>query len=95
MCKTIAKLWQGRVGLSVKFGSSNSEMKELETLMEKVLEELSKNLAGRSEELFRRYSCNVDEYLTLSNEQAFCDGFCFGTRIAMEALCGAERMIGY
>ena len=37
-------------------------------------------------ELAEKYKDCAEEYITVAKEQAFCDGFCLGTKIVVEAL---------
>ncbi len=86
MTKTIAALWNGNLDPVCCFGKNNSEIKQLETLMQKNLEKLEKSLDERSAKRFEAYTDCVNEYTLVVAEQAFCDGFCLGTKIVTEAL---------
>lgn len=56
-------------------------------------EKIKSELNERQKELLEKYDeCN-NEYVSLTNEQAFSDGFCLGMKIAVEALIGAENII--
>lgn len=93
MTKTIAELYNGNLVPIKNLGRFNNEIKQLETLMEKNLETLEKELSEEQKVYFSRYAGNINEYMLLSCEQAFCDGFCMGAKITAEALYGAEKII--
>lgn len=92
MTNTIAQLWNGNLEPIRYLGVTNAEMKELEILMQRNLEKLEGNLNEKAKELFQKYDDCLNEYILISSEQAFCDGFCLGTKITAEALTGAERI---
>ena len=72
---------------------NTTEIKQLENLIQRNLEELEGILDKTGRELFEKYRACVDEYMFIIREQAFGDGFCLGTRIMVEALTGAEQML--
>ena len=90
MTKTIARLWGSNLIPAERFGEGNREMKELEELIKWNAERMKKLLDQRSKDIISPYVDCVDEYLKLSNEQAFCDGFCLGARLLAEAMCAAD-----
>lgn len=47
----------------------------------------------KQKELFEKYNDCMNEYIAAISEQAFCDGFCVGTKITAEALSAAEELI--
>ena len=93
MTKTIAELYNGNLCPMKNLGRFNSEIKHLEDLMEKNLETLENELSKHQKVFFNRYDGNLNEYMILLAEQAFCDGFCMGAKITTEALQNAEKII--
>ena len=57
------------------------------------LEKLKENSSETMNELFQRYEDSINEYILISNEQAFCDGFCLGAKITAEAFSRAEEIL--
>lgn len=93
MTRTIEQLWNGTLEPIRHLGKNNSEIKHLEFLMQRDLEKLEENLNAELQEIFEKYSDCINEYILLISEQAFCDGFCLGTRITMESIFGAEQIL--
>lgn len=89
--KTIAKLWNGELEPVRYSGMNNREMKRLWGLIQKNFEELEHSIAEK--ELLKRYDDSINEYIILTAEQAFCDGFSLGAKIVSEAINGAEKII--
>ena len=56
-------------------------------------ERLAGILADDDAALFEKYNDCIDEYISAICEQAFCEGFCVGTRISSESLSGAEEIL--
>lgn len=54
--------------------------------MERNLDNLLKEVNGKSKEILEKYNDCIEEYLTLTTEQAFCDAFCLGTKLIIETL---------
>ncbi|MBQ6893544.1 MAG: hypothetical protein IJN48_04995 [Clostridia bacterium] len=90
MTETIAKLWNGNLEPVGNFGVNNDEMKDLEDIMGRCLEKIEKALNEEQKKIFQAYQDDVNEYILVATEQAFCDGYCLGTKITTEALMGAE-----
>lgn len=90
MTNTIAQLWNGNLEPVRNFGKNNSEIKQLQNLMRRNLDKLENSLNEEQKNQFANYCGCVEEYAILVSEQAFCDGFCLGTKIIVEALSGAE-----
>ena len=84
MTKTIAQLWNGNINPIKSLNENNPEIKNLENLMERNLDNLLKEVNGKSKEIFEKYNDCIEEYLTLTTEQAFFDGFCLGTKLIIE-----------
>ena len=93
--KTIAQLWNGNLQPIVRSGINNRQIKELEELMRRNIEELEEGLTDQQKEVFSVYSDCIEEYLVLTNEQSFCDGYSLGTKLTVEALTGAELFLQY
>lgn len=84
MSTTLTQLWNGNLRPVNDF--RNSEMTELETLMQRNLNDLEKVLKGKAIDSFEKYSDCVSEYVSIACEQAFCDGFCLATKLLTEAV---------
>lgn len=90
MTKTIADLWNGNLEPVENLGINNGEMKDLEDTIGRLIERIEKLLNEEQKKMFEKYCDNVNRYLLVSSEQAFCDGYCLGTKITTEVLMGAE-----
>lgn len=93
MSKTIAQLWNGNLDPVRYSGRTNQEMKQLEVLLQRNLDTLEEALNDPQKKLFEKYNTQMDEYLIVANEQAFCDGFCLGARMMAEAFSGSEQQL--
>ena len=93
MTNTIANLWNGNLEPIRYLGQNSKEIKQLENLLERNQEKLEETLTEISKKLFEKYNDCMNEYILLTTEQAFCDGFCLGVKIISEALNGAEEII--
>lgn len=93
MSNTIAQLYRGQLEPKNILGNGNIEMRRAEILIEKNFNKLKENLNEETKIILEKYSQCIDEYIVLISEQAFCDGFCLGTRISAEAIGGAERVL--
>ena len=92
MRRIITELWYGNLDPIKQFAKNNSEIKQLESLMESNLEKLEVNCNLEVTKSLEKYNELVKEYMLLNVEQAYCDGFCLGTKIVVEALMGAEQI---
>ncbi len=93
MSNTIARLYRGQLEPKSVLGTGNSEMRRIEILIGNNYNKLKENLNEETKVILEKYSQCIDEYIVLITEQAFCDGFCLGTRILSEAVGGAERLL--
>lgn len=93
MTDTIRQLWNGNLDPIRYLGLNNKEIKQLETLMQRNEENLGKHLNEDEKEMLEKYHDCMSEYTALISEQAFCDGFCFGAKMVIEALGGVEQML--
>ena len=84
--KTIAKLWNGELEPYVHLGESSTEIKDLENTIRLSYEKLEKSLEVEAKALLDEYRDSIDDYTALITEQAFCEGFCLGTRLTAESL---------
>ncbi len=87
MTKTIATLGNGNIDPIRYLGENNYEIKRLEKLKERNSEKLEKILDEPPAQIFEAYTDCINEYTSLIAEEAFCDGFCLGTKITAKALC--------
>lgn len=92
MARIIPQLWHGNLTPIKQSEKNNFEMKQLEKLMERNLKKLESHLNENTKEILEKYIDCVNEYMIVTNEQAFCNGFCLGTRILTEALTETEEM---
>ena len=86
MTKTIAQLWNGELEPVRYSGLNNPGIKQPEALTQRNGERLEESLDEKAKELLERYNDCIKEYMTVLNEQSFCDGFCLGTKLAAEAM---------
>ena len=93
MTDVIRQLWNGDLDPIRYLGLNNAEIKQLEVLIQRNEENLVKRLNKGGEEILEKYHDCMSEYTTLISEQAFCDGFCLGAKIVIEASSGAERIL--
>lgn len=92
MTKTIAQLWNGNLDPIRYLGKNNPEIKQLEKLMQYNLEKLEESLNEKEKEILEKYNDCINEYILAISEQAFCDGYCLGSKMAVEALIGVEQI---
>lgn len=92
MTNAIAQIWKGELKPVECSGGNNLQIKEISRLVEHNREDLKANLNEVQQEIFKKYNLSYEDYLFLTNEQAFCDGFSLGIKIASEALIGAEAI---
>ena len=86
MKQTIARLWNGDLSPIQHFGVNDTEIKQLEELMQRAIEKAEQNLDEAQKKMFENYMELVNEYIIVITENAFCDGFCMGSKILVEAL---------
>ena len=94
MTETIARLWNWRIETAQVLGRNNDEIKELEEILSRLHERLENNFDSEQKQMFEKYYSNTEEYIMLSLEQAFCDGFCLGAKIIAEVFTGADDIVG-
>ena len=94
MTKIIDELWYGNVDPAKNSGQNNNEIKHIERLIQNNGELLRKHLSKDAAERFEKYNDCMDEYISLTNKQAFSDGFCLAMRLAAEALTFADETVG-
>lgn len=91
MTNTIVRLWHGDLEPVSSSGTNDPELKELERLLQRNGERLEEYLDEKGKALFEKYYDCVEEYIAVLCEQAFCNGFCLGTKITAEALTFNEQ----
>ena len=84
--ETISKLWNGELEPYTQVGKDNTEIKELEEQVRLSYEKLEKSLSEEQRVLLDKYRDSVDSYTALTAELAFCDGYCLGTKLTVQAL---------
>lgn len=86
MLQTISDLWNGNIAPFEHCGAHDPEANHLIYLMERNREALCGELPDMQKETFQKYIDCSEEYRLRMMELAFCDGFCLGSRFAIEAL---------
>lgn len=86
MVQTISDLWNGDIAPCEHCGSHDAQANHLIGLMERNREALREGLTAAQMELFQRYIDSSEAYLLRMLELAFCDGFCLGSKLAIEVL---------
>ena len=90
MKNAIINLWHGNIYPARFLGKDHAEIKQLENLIEENKKDLEENLGEKPKEIFEKYKACINEYLTLICEEAFCNGYCLGTKLVVEALNDTE-----
>lgn len=93
MVKTIAQIWNGTLVPEADIKEDNPQIKELKILLERNRKHLEQSLNEKEKEIFEKYNDCLKEYIDIFGEQAFCSGFCLGTKITTEALTEQNEMI--
>lgn len=93
MKSIIKELWNGNIAPIKNYENNNNEIKNIIRLIEKNKAVLAPTLNEEQKTAFERYICCVEEYLSLSTEQAFCSGFSFGSKFLSEALAIEENSL--
>ena len=93
MSNIISQLYRGQLEPERALDNGNIELRKTEELIEKNFNKIRERLDEDALKILDKYKDSIDEYIYLINEQAFCDGFCLGTRIVSEAVVGAERIL--
>ena len=91
MLKAVTQLWRGGLQPATALGAGNDEYKLLEELRQHICKKLEEELGGPVAKTFEKYNECLSQQREAIGELAFCDGFCLGMRLAMEALSGAEE----
>ncbi len=86
----IGNLLGGKLGSMHMAESEREELRHLESLLMRNAENLEKLLTDEGKIVFEKYRDCAEEYGLLCQEQAFCEGFCVGTRLTAEGLLGVE-----
>lgn len=86
MKQTIQELWNGNIAPGENCGVGQFKIERIAVLMERNREALNQELGQQQKAIFEKYIDCSEEYLGLLSEQAFCDGFCLGSRLMAEVL---------
>lgn len=92
MNRTITQLWHGSLEPIRHMGNDNLQMHELEELIQRNQKNLKEALSEKEQELLQKYNDCLNEYLFVTSEQVFCDGFSLGTRLTAEAFLGTQQL---
>ena len=93
MIKLITQLWNGDLNPVSNLGKNNSQIKQLEFLIERNREKIENSICKNQRQLFEKYNDGLIEYMGLVSEQAFYDGFCLGTKLSAEALTDTTQLL--
>ena len=86
MTQTILDLWNGNIAPVDRCGARDPEANRLIRQIEQSREHLGEGLTAAQKEIFQKYLDSSEDYLLRMLELAFCDGFCLGSRLAMESM---------
>ena len=86
MKNTVEDLWNGEIAPCEHCGAHDSQANHLLSLMERNRENLQEGLTAAQVDTFQKYIDCSEEYLLRMLELAFCDGFCLGCKLSIEAL---------
>lgn len=86
MMQTIVDLWNGNIAPCEHCGSHDSEANHLLALMERNRATLCEGMTTAQTETFQKYIDCSEEYLIRMLELSFCEGFCLGSKLTVEAL---------
>lgn len=95
MTKTLAQLWAGSLAPIRSTGRNNPELTHVGDLWKKNWNVLTALLTDNQQarDQAQKVADALEEYLLLVREQSFCEGFCLGSKILVEALTGADETI--
>ena len=88
MANAINELWEGIIEPNRPWQVRDTKMKHALYLTETQRDELKKSLNESQTASFEKYCDYREEYSLMLSEQAFCDGFSLGLRLAAEAFAG-------
>jgi len=86
MANTIKELWYGNLAPYM----SEAVERDRERALVQSLKEYCDHLDEQEKKRFRRLQNRLHDYLNDSREQAFCQGFSLGMKLAAEALLTAD-----
>ena len=81
----LSRLWNGDLCPVLSSGKNDPEIENLTELLERNAEKLNATLNDEEKNTFTNYIRCVEEYLSLSAEQAFCDGFSLACQFLTQA----------
>ncbi len=84
--KTIAELWNGTLNPCQNSEQKCLETESLKSLIHRNLDQLEETMDNNQKLIFENYNLCINEYLSVSCEQAFCNGFSTGSKLLAEAL---------
>ncbi len=92
MLNILTQLLNGQIKPFEEIGKNSDEIKELEELITKNLNNLNEELNDKQKDILQKYSECVEEYFNFLIEDAFCTGFSLSTRILTESLIKSEKL---
>ncbi len=93
MNNSIAQLWNGGIAPINGLGKNNYEIEQLIELIDHILEGFSEELTKQQEKQFEKLVHNVNEYISMVTQEAFCDGFSVGTKLFVDAITRTENIL--
>ncbi len=93
MNNSIARLWNGGIAPAHGLGKNNYEIEQLTELIDHILDAFTKSLIKEQENLFEKLVNNVNEYIGMITEEAFCDGFSVGTKLMVDAMNRTDAVL--
>ena len=86
MKNMLGELWNGQICPAERLGVGDEEMRNLERFMGNKVEKLTRDLSEKQKTTLQKYTDCINEYISLSNERAFCEGFSCAVKIMAEAM---------
>ena len=92
MSKYIEKIWLGEISPVEYIKQPNREYREKELMLFGKMEEFEEMLNEEQNEVFQIISRRMNEFINVSEKQAFCQGFSLGTCITAESYINADNI---
>ena len=88
--QTIIDLWYGNIAPCEHCGSHDPKLNKLIGQIERHRNDVSKCLDPAKSETFQKYIDSSEAYWLRMLELAFSDGFCLGSKLAIESCCESK-----
>ncbi|MBQ4562002.1 MAG: hypothetical protein IJA55_06755 [Clostridia bacterium] len=86
MERILSELWNGQICPAEHLGCGDEEIRNLERFIGDNADKLTKGLSEKQQTTFEKYVDCINEYISLSCERAFCEGFSCAVKIMTEAM---------